>query len=624
MTNKLGIGKKIAVTAVGAVAVGVPMISSAQAANAAPSGLTEYNNSKPGTPVGNMGDQDGKAGYLFGDLTQDGAPLFKSGGIQGTMGSYWHKDGKTTLWCVSYGIPQGGIGGPPTSTLRDSTAKEANYIINKYQGTVTPANHAAISLAIHKMRDDGTGPNGEVVLDSIEKSDQFKATNELAEKYISEAKKNSGPYTSSVAVTPEGKVTASLKSASGNDVTGFSATFKVSDNAVFDMNGNGKIDDGESSTFNGKIGDKIPNLLMKSAAGGQFKVTMNVDNLPGDDVRYWNQAGSQKMIAVGSSDKTSASAEATVEDTRVWSPKVTTKTSDAFAVPGKAISDTIEVAGNKDGNPLEVTSKLYYSQTPIKESDKVPAGAKEVGSVKTTVKGNGTFKTPEVKVGDGGYYVWVESIPATTIPTGGTTKAWNGKYGVASEITVVGNVATKASDDVEVGQKMFDTATVTGAVPEGSYLSFDLYRVSDKALTDDEVEAQKANLAKQFTKENLVWSSENKVEVKGPGEYKSAETTVKDAGTYSYVETLHDKEGKVLVKGGTPVGKESVIVKEKPVTPPPAPSGAAAPKTPAPQAVHTGNEAENNSGILALIGGGLASIGALAAGGFGLKRKFGK
>lgn len=142
-------------------------------------------------------------------------------------------------------------------------------------------------------------------------------------------------------------------------------------------------------------------------------------------------------------------------------------------------------------------------------------------------------------------------------------------------------VPTVASDDVEVGGDIWDTLKVTGDVPEGAYATVELHKLSDST---DQAEVLKDA---KCTDETLVDHDFGRIEVTKAGEYTTSKFTTTEAGTYGFIETLHDANGKVLAKGKCGVESETVVVTpkpEKPVTPPtpeqPTPEKPVVPVTP--------------------------------------------
>lgn len=134
-------------------------------------------------------------------------------------------------------------------------------------------------------------------------------------------------------------------------------------------------------------------------------------------------------------------------------------------------------------------------------------------------------------------------------------------------------VTTIASDDVQLTDgkaEIWDTAKVTGDVPEGAYMTVKLYKLSDS--TD-----QKKVLADnpQCTDDSLV-AETKRIDVTGAGDYTTEKITVTSAGTYGFVETLYDKDGNILDQGLCGEEAETVVVTEAPkpveTTPTPTPT----------------------------------------------------
>lgn len=161
------------------------------------------------------------------------------------------------------------------------------------------------------------------------------------------------------------------------------------------------------------------------------------------------------------------------ETTRVkWMPQVQTQTSRQVAEPGAAIYDVLTVSGNKDEHELNVESTLYFTGDVKPEVDpedpkSIPEHAVAVGTVNTSVVGNGAFETEPITVQEDGYYVWVETArdaePGAALPEpvegddetaegedtpvepveevneldGEWTTRWVSDFGIASETTLV-------------------------------------------------------------------------------------------------------------------------------------------------------------------------------------------
>ncbi len=154
---------------------------------------------------------------------------------------------------------------------------------------------------------------------------------------------------------------------------------------------------------------------------------------------------------------------------RVHQPQVTTVTSSAMVGPGETITDTLTVSGNDPDGELVITSTLYgplprqpellVNAEPHNAEVILPAGQiPVVGTVTTTVMGNGTAVTPGLTVTKPGYYVWVETIPPTESSSG-----WAANYGQTDEVTLVAAPVSKSATVPPI-----ETPSKTSEVPATS------------------------------------------------------------------------------------------------------------------------------------------------------------
>jgi LPXTG-motif cell wall-anchored protein len=129
-----------------------------------------------------------------------------------------------------------------------------------------------------------------------------------------------------------------------------------------------------------------------------------------------------------------------------------------------------------------------------------------------------------------GTIYWVETV--TLVDDGGNT-IWEhvGECGLPNETTRTVEVTTKATDDILVGEAAFDTAVVSGSIPDPettglrAELTFAAFRATEgepTCATDEQV----------FTTEAAP------IVIESPGTYESAETAFVAAGHYYWVETV--------------------------------------------------------------------------------------
>lgn len=234
-----------------------------------------------------------------------------------------------------------------------------------------------------------------------------------------------------------------------------------------------------------------------------------------------------------------------------WQPQIETKTSAALAKKGEILTDTLKVSANKDGVELPVKSTLYgpFKDKPVL-SDKIPADAPKVGTVETKITGNGTFKTPGLKLPESGYYTWVEEINETD-----ETDPWKSKYGQKEETSLVKwspQITTETSKTVaEKGEKIADKLTVSGNRP-GTKLPVKstLYGPFDaEPKLSDTIPADAKVVATVDT------------EITGNGTFTTPEVELPESGFYTWVEEIGETDETNAWKSKFGVSKETSLVK---------------------------------------------------------------
>lgn len=154
-----------------------------------------------------------------------------------------------------------------------------------------------------------------------------------------------------------------------------------------------------------------------------------------------------------------------VDETSVvrWQPHVRTLTSAAKTEPGTELTDLLTVTGVRPGAHLEVVSRLWgpLPQQP-EPAPEVPDGVPLAGDVRTTVTGDGQYRTPPIVVGEPGYYVWTETIEADEHHTG-----WASSFGQADETTLVQAAAAPPAPEPSTPQPAGpEPVPTTAASPE--------------------------------------------------------------------------------------------------------------------------------------------------------------
>lgn len=178
----------------------------------------------------------------------------------------------------------------------------------------------------------------------------------------------------------------------------------------------------------------------------------------------------------------------------------------------------------------------------------------------------GVYTSGTTSVDQPGNVYWIETL----YDKDGTVLV-ESACGAPGETTVVSEqpetltVTTMAVAEVALGEPAHDTAKVTGTVPDGTTLTFEAYRQDGDTAT--------------CTADELVFTSDS-ITLDGPGEYTSADVVFDLAGTYYWIETLHDAEGEVIHRGLCGAPNETTTVTEIPETPTPTPPAAETPDTP--------------------------------------------
>jgi len=194
-----------------------------------------------------------------------------------------------------------------------------------------------------------------------------------------------------------------------------------------------------------------------------------------------------------------------------------------------------------------------------------------------------------------GVYYWIASYT----PVGETEPALMGECGEVSETVTVSEIppvvltlTTNASDDVQVGGEIFDTATLSApeeAVDVEGTIAFDLYGPDDE------------------TCETSVFHSE--VVIVSTGVYESEHFTTTEAGTYYWIATFTPEGEETATLAGT-CGEEDETVTVSVVPPSPSPTPTPTP-TPKPLLPNTASGDETPiSGTIPLL---LLLLGASAA-----------
>ncbi|RNL60498.1 hypothetical protein EFK50_19440 [Nocardioides marmoriginsengisoli] len=205
-----------------------------------------------------------------------------------------------------------------------------------------------------------------------------------------------------------------------------------------------------------------------------------------------------------------------------YGPSVITQTSAAVASPGTVLTDLVTLKGADPAYVGPVTAVLY-GPFPTRPTATSCTGAPVAGTVTMPVRGDGSYRTPGIKVGAVGYYTWVETLPAIR-----SQDALRTPCGVASETTVVRTtpqVSTQTSrSTVEVGAEIADRVRIRGTAPGyAATVTARLYGpyASREAMTCTGAPYREVTFA-----------------VRGDGDYLTPSVRLGAAGYFTWVESL--------------------------------------------------------------------------------------
>lgn len=220
-------------------------------------------------------------------------------------------------------------------------------------------------------------------------------------------------------------------------------------------------------------------------------------------------------------------------------PKLTTQASPSVTV-GSPIYDTAYLSNGYYPQGT-ITFKLYGpNNSTCSGSPIIPANS-------VNVTNNGTFVSPSFIPTQPGTYRWVASY----VSSNGNNYSVSGHCNDSNESVVVTKkspaISTTASESVEVGGNITDTAHLSGTFSATGTISFTLYGPDDATCTTGAI-------------------STTSVAVAGNADYTSAAFTTTQAGTYRWIASYSGDANNGAVSGACNDSSESVVVAGPPPT----------------------------------------------------------
>ncbi|OCI30278.1 hypothetical protein [Oerskovia enterophila] len=355
---------------------------------------------------------------------------------QAVLGQAWAPEGTpagTAVYCIQvteYNQP--GAGGAGTIGATESVEHPTMaFIYANFSGSADQVTQAAISYLTHTTFErDGAYYGGAANAKAQIEANTPQNIKDRAAELVDSATKFGGPYTMTDASTStdDRRVGAvnnvGVRGASGNTyIPGLDLTVTMTGPAVFDTNGNGFPDAGETNVWTGKSTDGPQSLQWVSTGNGDVRWQQrSTGSLPKTVLLAAAGAGRQDVAFLGPHDPFSiVSPEKTFSVIYDFTPTISSLVPNKFTPRGTALTDTVTVGAQAPDpwithdsaktDPVDVTVEgtLYGPFTePQDASDEVPAGAPVVATRTLTFDGAGTQTVGEdINADDSGYYTWV-------------------------------------------------------------------------------------------------------------------------------------------------------------------------------------------------------------------------
>ncbi len=384
-----------------------------------------------------------------------------------------------TSWGVAHRRVR--LSGPlPTSvgrTVRASTTAALTYVATRYPAsTADDTTAAAIGLIIRQVMGDVRRPYGQMIPGGLAVGTDVRDVAFVPDRVVSrarqlwrEAREHRGPWKVQVKVAPgaEGRVSPGERVVATVRGTNGSATAQDMTVAL---------------AYGGFTGPRTVRLgrdgvgaitLTAPPSPTTATVTARVANAPSPApilVRptRWQtnpRPGYPSLVSqrglLGQQAAVLAADRVVVEVH--YGPRVVTRTSDVEVTPGAVITDEVVITGADPAYTGPVTATLH-GPFPKPPGLADCASGPVAGTVTFPVRGDGTYRTPGVKLSTVGYYTWVEVLPATP-----SQDAVRTPCGLVEETTVARSspriVTQTSAAVVEVGRSITDRVIVSGATP---------------------------------------------------------------------------------------------------------------------------------------------------------------
>ncbi|MDR1387390.1 MAG: hypothetical protein LBJ44_07360 [Propionibacteriaceae bacterium] len=269
-----------------------------------------------------------------------------------------------------------------------------------------------------------------------------------------------------------------LLSAAGLWQAGFQARLSLSDAdhptaeapAVFEATGSPHYD------FTTAAGpDPVADgFVWRAVADGRVRVTLTVDGLPRDILRYPAPAPHQQRLVARAAPVSLSFPGAPASVRSTYSPQIATTVAEALVGPGRALADDYQVTGGQPGSTQTGQAELYgpFPGQPAATTEPGPALAVLPLSLTYDQAGRASGRTEPVELpaeAGPGHYTWVFRLAQQ-----GFNQAAVSPFGEVAETTLLADPSLASQISAQLaqpGQTISDSVSISGlveALPDGT------------------------------------------------------------------------------------------------------------------------------------------------------------
>lgn len=284
-------------------------------------------------------------------------------------------------------------------------------------------------------------------------------------------------------------------------------------------------------------------------------------------VRHYSTPGGQDTAGPGGAIVFDVAGADAAPRAAGFVPVITTQVSARYSGGGPFVDDVTFTVDSGEWPrddagaylPLAASATVYRTTEEPSMTGDVPADAVAVGDLALvtdpTIGPDSSYRvTSDWDASEPGFYTAVWTIRAAAQPDAAALRlpadyAWTEQFGVASQVSMVPRVSSRAQTNVVIGATVSDTILIDGPVPAGGLdVSSSLYRATEGVAPGD-----------TCNPDHLVWSSPAQ-RVTGRGEVTVTAPAVAETGIYYWKERAVDSSGALVHLGACGIEEETTLV----------------------------------------------------------------